>query len=55
MTIDKTMWVSGRTDLPPYNLLIDLDEQASTSGRLVLVKVAEFARAIAILLCPLAA
>ena len=32
LTIDKSMWISGRTHLPPYNLLIDLDEQGLPQG-----------------------
>ena len=53
LTIDKTMWTSGRAHLPSYNMLIDLAEQARRSGRLTLPRVSEFARAIAILRSPL--
>ena len=53
LTIDKTMWTSGRADIPPYNLLIDLDEQAARSGRLRLPRVWQVARAAAILQSPL--
>ena len=48
LTIDKTMWTSGKAHLPPYNVLIDLAEQAARSGRLVLPTIAQFARAAAI-------
>ena len=53
LTIDKTMWISGKVHIPPYNLLVDLNAQAEKSGRLVLVRVAQVARAAAILLSPL--
>ena len=50
LTIDKSMWISGRTHLPPYNLVIDLDEQGRLYGRLLLVRVWEFTRGAAILM-----
>jgi hypothetical protein len=33
LTIDKTMWISGKVHIPPYNLLVDLNAQAEKSGR----------------------
>ena len=48
LTIDKTMHISGDPELPSYNLSIDLavDEEGK---RYVLVRIWQFARAIAIL------
>ena len=53
LTIDKTMWISGRVDIPPYNVMIDLHAQAEAAGRLTLVRVADVSRAAAILMAPL--
>jgi hypothetical protein len=50
LTIDKSMWISGRTHIPPYNLVIDLDEQGRLYGRLLLVRVWEFTRGAAIMM-----
>ena len=56
ITIDKTMHLSGRDDMPSYNELIDLDKEAATLGsdgnpigRIKLVRVWQVARACAIL------
>ena len=49
LTIDKTMWISGRAEMPPANLLINLIAEAATAGRLKLVTVGQVARAAAIL------
>jgi len=48
VTIDKTMHVSGRPDLPSYNLVIEL-EIDEAGRRYKLVRVWMYARAIAIL------
>jgi hypothetical protein len=53
LTIDKSMWTSGRADLPPFNTLVNLAEEAKTAGSLSLVTVREVARAAAILGAPL--
>ena len=53
LTIDKSMWTSGRPDLPPFNTLVSLAEEAETAGSLRLVTVREVARAAAILGTPL--
>lgn len=53
LTIDKSMWTSGRADLPPFNTLVNLTEEAATAGSLRLVTVREVARAAAILGAPL--
>ena len=53
LTIDKSMWTSGRADLPPFNTLVSLAEEAKTAGSLRLVTVREVARAAAILGAPL--
>jgi hypothetical protein len=50
LTIDKSMWISGRKHLPPYNFVIDLDEQGRLYGRLQLVRVWQFTRGAAILM-----
>ena len=53
LTIDKTMWISGRVEIPPYNAMIDLVQQSESAGRLTLVRVRDVARAAAILMSPL--
>ena len=53
LTIDKTMWISKRADMPPANLLINLIAEAERAGRLKLVTVGQVARAAAILKSPL--
>ena len=53
LTIDKSMWTSGRADLPPFNTLVNLAEEAKSAGSLRLVTVREVARAAAILGAPL--
>ena len=56
LTVDKTLNITGRSDMPSYNELIDLDEQANEldangepMGRLKLARVWQVARAAAIL------
>ena len=53
LVIDKTMWCSASPSLPPYNFVIDLDEQHRMCGRLVMPTVGMFARALAILMSAL--
>ena len=53
LTIDKSMWTSGRPDMPPFNTLVNLAEEAKTAGSLNLVTVRQVARAAAILGAPL--
>ena len=53
LTIDPTMWISGRVDIPPANALIDLVAEAVRAGRLKLITIAQVSRGAAILLAPL--
>lgn len=53
LTIDKSMWTSGRSHLPPANLLIDWQMMEDKAGKLTLVRFAHAARAAAIMLAPI--